>query len=57
MGWLSPVFEDCSRFLNKLLKEESGVASSLLAEEVAKSGGPYGEKTEDSELFAIRAAC
>ena len=43
MGWLSLVFEECSRFLNKMLKGESGVVSSLLAEVVATSGGPYGE--------------
>ena len=35
VGWFSPGFEDCSRFLNKLLKEESSVVSSLLVEAVA----------------------
>ena len=39
MGWLSPGSEDCSRFLNKLLKEESSVASSLLVEAVATQWG------------------
>ncbi|KAL6092674.1 hypothetical protein STEG23_038229, partial [Scotinomys teguina] len=41
------------------LKEEFGVASSLLVKVVTTTGGPYGEKLgeeldEGSELFAVR---